>query len=131
MNILLGMCILLLLELFMIQRREKESEYAVLLPSEYCKVMIVCTITCIILAIIILLRFGSEDSRTGMMFLLFMCFLYLLLCSIFIRGKIKIEGDKITIVPLLRKKQEIKWHEIEAKIDYQKENITLRVNKKK
>lgn len=59
-----------------------------------------------------------------------MCFLYFLLCSIFTRGKIKIEEDKLIIVPLLRKKQEIKWHEIDATIDYQHEKIILRFNKK-
>lgn len=131
MNILLGIGIIFLLEFFMIQRREKEADYAVLLPIGYCKIMFICTIACIIFAIVILLRFGSEDGRIGIIFLFCMCFLYFLLCSIFTRGKIKIEEDKLTIVPLLRKKQEIKWHEIDAKIDYQHEKIILRFNKKK
>lgn len=130
MNILLGMDIILLLEFFMIRRREKEANYAVLLPIGYCKIMFIYTIVCIIFAIVILLRFGSEDGRIGIRFLFCMCFLYFLLCSIFTRGKIKIEEDKLIIVPLLRKRQEIKWHEIDAKIDYQHEKIILRFNKK-
>lgn len=130
MNILLGMDIMLLLEIFMIWRREKEANYDVLLPIGYCKIMFICTIVCILFAIVILLRFGSEDGRIGIIFLFCMCFLYFLLCSIFTRGKIKIEEDKLIIVPLLRKKQEIKWHEIDATIDYQHEKIILRFNKK-
>ncbi len=61
----------------------------------------------------------------GMDIILLLEFFLLLLCSIFTRGKIKVEEDKLTIVPLLRKKQEIKWHEIDAKIDYQHEKIYI------
>lgn len=131
MNILLGMCVLLLLEFFMIRRRERESDYVVILPREYCKIMVKCTIACIILAIMILLRFGIEDSREVMVFMLCICFLLVPVCSIFTRGKIKVEEDKIIVVPLLRKKQEIRWNEIEVKIDYEIEEIVLRANNKK
>lgn len=133
MNILLGMCVLLLLEFFMIWRREreKESDYVVILPREYCKIIMRCTIACIILAIMILLRFGIEDSREVMVFMLCICFLLVPVCLIFTRGKIKVEEDKIIVVPLLRNKQEIKWNEIEVKIDYEIEEIVLRVNNKK
>lgn len=106
MNILFGMCVLLLLEFFMIRRREKESDYVVILPREYCKMMMRCTIACIILAIMILLRFGIEDSREVMVFMLCICFLFVPLCSIFTRGKIKMEEEKIIVVPLLRNKVE-------------------------
>lgn len=131
MKILLGMCALLLFEFFMIRRREKESDYVVILPREYCKIVMRCTIACIILAIMILLRFGIEDSREVMVFMLCICFLLVLVCLIFTRGKIKVEEDKIIVVPLLRNKQEIKWNEIEVKIDYEIEEIVLKVNNKK
>lgn len=128
MKILLGMCALLLFEFFMIRRREKESDYVVILPREYCKIVMRCTIACIILAIMILLRFGIEDSREVMIFMLCICFLLVPVCLIFTRGKIKVEEDKIIVVPLLRNKQEIKWNEIEVKIDYEIEEIVLKVN---
>lgn len=131
MKILLGMCALLLFEFFMIRRREKESDYVVILPREYCKIVMRCTIACIILAIMILLRFGIEDSREVMIFMLCICFLLVPVCLIFTRGKIKVEEDKIIVVPLLRNKQEIKWNEIEVKIDYEIEEIVLKVNNKK
>ena len=131
MKILLGMCVLLLSEFFMIRRREKESDYVVILPREYCKIIMRCTIVCIILTIMTLLRFGIEDSREVMIFMLCICFLLVPVCLIFTRGKIKVEEDKIIVVPLLRNKQEIKWNEIEVKIDYEIEEIVLRVNNKK
>ena len=133
MNILLGMCVPLLLEFFMTRRREreKESDNVFILPREYCKIMMRCTIACIILAIMTLLRFGIEDSKEVMVFMLCICFLFVPVCSIFTRGKIKVEEDKIIVVPLLGKKQEINWNDIEVKINCEIEEIVLRVNNKK
>lgn len=108
MYILLIMIAPLLLEFFIIwkREREKESDYVVILPKGYCKIIMRCTIACILLAIMIYLRFGIEASREVIIFLLCMCFLFVLICSIFTRGEIKIEEEKIIVVPLLRNKQD-------------------------
>lgn len=90
-----------------------------------------CTIACILLAIMIYLRFGIEASREVIIFLLCICLLFVLICSIFTRGKIKIEEEKIIVVPLLRNKQELNLNEIGVKIDYEIEEIVLKVNNKK
>lgn len=76
MYILLIMIAPLLLEFFIIwkREREKESDYVVILPKGYCKIIMRCTIACILLAIMIYLRFGIEDSREVIIFLLCMCF---------------------------------------------------------
>lgn len=133
MYILLIMIVPLLLEFFIIwkREREKESDYVVILPKGYCKIIMRCTIACILLAIMIYLRFGIEASREVIIFLLCICFLFVLICSIFTRGKIKIEEEKIIVVPLLRNKQELNLNEIGVKIDYEIEEIVLKVNNKK
>lgn len=133
MYLLLIMIVPLLLEFFIIwkREREKESDYVVILPKGYCKIIMRCTIVCILLAVMLYLRFGIEDSREVIIFLLCMCILFVLLCSIFTRGKIKIEEEKIIVVPLLGNKRELNLNEIGVKIDYEIKEIVLRVKNKK